>query len=116
MLLRDVKADRAALAFWGVVSGAVPLHKAMGFPREHVHVSSIARSIGPVLNQLVSAGILDGRTIQPPFDANRRCRDCGAIHADSPLLRRLGPDACFATLWGGPPALNTAGLRQKGRR
>ena len=113
---RDLSPE--GLAFWGVVSGTWTLEQALGH-LGNTHGLNLMRSrmssmLTQVLHDLATRGVLDDSTTQPPFDADRRCRGCGAVHDDHPVIARSGA-RCFREMWGGPPPVNAAGLR-KGRR
>lgn len=111
--LKDFTADD--FGFWGVVSGTWTVEEWEGRTKDsHLFPSELRQQLKLVLASLASAGAIDPRTVNPPFDANRRCRDCGAIHEESPVLRRSG-EKCFRTMWGGPVKLNAAGLNRRTR-
>ncbi len=117
MLTRDL--DSKGLAFWAVVSGTWTLDHARSMLAdthgENLMRSRFSSALTKVLHTLACNGVLDPRTEQPPFDSNRRCRECGTVHADHPVVARSG-EGCFRTMWGGPVKLNTAGLRPPRRR
>lgn len=116
MRTRDL--DPRGLAFWGVTSGTWTLEHARSMLAdthgENLMRSRFSSALRDVLHLLATRRILDDSTVQAPFDADRRCRGCGTVHDDHPIIARSGA-RCLREMWGGPPSLNATGLR-KGRR
>lgn len=75
--------------------------------------SDVAHKLQGLLHGLASNGVLNPATPSQPFDADRRCRRCGSIHAKHPRL--LAGGKCFRDLWGGPPPLQPTGLNRRTR-
>lgn len=117
--IRTRDLDSRGLAFWAVTSGTWTLDHARSMLAdthgENLMRSRFSSALTGVLHTLACNGVLDPATPQHPFDADRRCRDCGTIHADHPVIARSGA-TCFRSMWGGPVALNTQGLRPHPRR
>jgi hypothetical protein len=110
ILTRDVERDRHALGFWGVTSGALTVQEAFESLAAPEHVSAQAQRLRPVLTDLGNRGVLDPRTTDPGFDADRRCRWCGTTHEGLPGALA---GTCPRGRWG-TVRENPAGLR--GRR
>ena len=121
-LLRTRDLDADGLAFWGLVSGELTWGDVSDLRAHHGIGSNALRSVlsqrlGRLLHALADRCVLSDATVQPPFDADRRCRECGTIHADQVVLQRAGA-TCFRGLWGDVP-LGRSGLpsrRSGGRR
>lgn len=107
--------DVDGLGFWAVVSGTCTVDAVRAIAFTKLGPSVLRQKMRLVLHALAMNGVLAVRTPARPFDADRRCRRCGCIHAESAVLRRLGGQKCFRDIWGGPPALHTTGLSRRTR-